>query len=130
MRPSAPISGTWSNPAARRCDSKHAYFKMSPAESNANRATKRTGELIVAYECPDCGRFHIGHADLAERLAREVHVDFPCLQCGGVIPEFKKLRAAQWQAQALYCSNVCQTQAASARKRARDATKVIGSNNE
>jgi len=26
---------------------------------------------MIAYECYDCGRFHVGHADNSQRLVRE-----------------------------------------------------------
>ncbi len=115
------ITGTWENPAASRCDPKRAYTKASSATIAAEKASKRTGELIIAYQCPDCGSYHIGHADLAQRLAREVHVDLPCQYCGGVIPEFKKEKAARFGSKALYCSDACQSHAANARTRDRKA---------
>ena len=77
------------------------------------------GELILAYTCPDCGRFHIGHADRAQILARQEHEGLPCQHCGGVIPEFKKQRAQRFKGCALYCSDGCQKSAAQLRRRAR-----------
>ncbi len=61
---------------------------MRQAEQKAERASGRTGELIIAYECVDCGFYHIGHADLSQRLAREVRIA-RCRVCGSPIPEHR-----------------------------------------
>lgn len=115
------ISGTWSNPAARRCDPKQVYIRIKAAELAAKKASEETGDLIIAYQCPDCGRFHIGHADSSQRLARKAHMDRPCQQCGGMIPAYKKEKAARRRSTALYCSDGCQRRAAGARRQARKA---------
>jgi hypothetical protein len=57
------IWGEWQNPALTRCDSKLAFRSLNQAAVQAERASNRTGELIIAYTCFDCGAFHIGHAD-------------------------------------------------------------------
>ena len=41
---------------------KCCYPSISVAELRAGRATKRSGKLIIAYACPDCGgMFHISN---------------------------------------------------------------------
>ncbi len=100
----------------KRCDSKIAHRSMRIAERLAERASMKKGELIIAYRCIDCGSFHIGHADLSQRLARAPHVDLPCQHCGATIPEFKKWKAEVFQSRALYCSDRCQKVAADRRR--------------
>jgi predicted RNA-binding Zn-ribbon protein involved in translation (DUF1610 family) len=124
MKPKMGIRGQWKNPATRRCDPKVAYPRNSTAERMAQRASRKTGQLIIAYECPDCGQFHIGHADDSQHFARRRHIDLPCQNCGDVIPAHKKEKAARWRGRALYCSDKCQTEAANARSRARKSAKV------
>ena len=63
---------TWTNPATKiRCYGKCQYPSAKRAEKQALRASQRTGDLIIAYECFDCGYWHIGHADKAQQIARE-----------------------------------------------------------
>ena len=100
----------------RRYNGKAAYSGMLKAESRAESASGRAGALIIAYECPDCGRFHIGHADLSQRLAREVHVDRGCLRCGSPIHEALRQKAKQWGSPSLYCSALCRREAAQERR--------------
>jgi hypothetical protein len=64
-----PIKGVWKNPTKSRCDVKVAYLSMDIAEVKACSATRRAGQLIIAYECFDCGAFPIGHPDLSQSLA-------------------------------------------------------------
>ena len=44
-----PITGSWSNPAERRCNPKRHYPSFAKAEIAAEKASYRTGELILAY---------------------------------------------------------------------------------
>ena len=50
-----------------RCGRKLQYSKPRAYEV-AKRATRRTGTLIVPYECFDCARWHIGHAPESEQI--------------------------------------------------------------
>ena len=88
-------------------------------------ASRKTGELIIAYACFDCGYCHIGHADRSQQLAREIHVDRPCEKCGGIIPDFKKRKAKGLGGVALYCSDACQRAAANARRKMRNAQERV-----
>jgi hypothetical protein len=66
-----PILGQWRNPARRRCDGKAAYPRLETAEMAARRDSLRTGDYIIAYKCYDCGKWHIGHADLSQYIVRD-----------------------------------------------------------
>ena len=99
----------------KRCDSKVAHRSMRIAERLAERASLKKGELIITYQCIDCGSFHIGHADLSQRLARAPHVDLPCQHCGATIPDSRNERR-RFQSRALYCSDRCQKVAADRRR--------------
>jgi hypothetical protein len=81
-----PIYGTWNNPADRRCNSKAGYPNMTLAENRAAKATAKAGHLIIAYQCFDCGAFHIGRADESQNTVRQQEVkteSLPkCILCG------------------------------------------------
>jgi hypothetical protein len=47
---------------------------MATAELSAMRRSQVSGELIIAYECPDCRKFHIGHPDVSQVLARKSEI--------------------------------------------------------
>ena len=108
-----PIIGNWNNPAMSRCNDKQAYRRIDIAEKVAERDSRRTGDLIIAYECYDCGRFHVGHADHSQRLVREGHerrgfaLPTMCPCCGKPIPEER--RRAAWESgnRTVYCSRKC-----------------------
>ena len=115
----------WINPAHfARCDGKRGFRSLAMGEIEAERASVETGDLILAYTCCDCGRVHIGHADLSQQLARIPHIDRPCKECGGIVPESKKQKAKRLQAVALYCSNLCQQVAAKRRRTERECLTV------
>jgi hypothetical protein len=65
-----PIDGEWKNPARGRCYRKKRYPNWDLAEMAAEKASLVTGDLIIAYKCVDCRKFHIGHADLAQTIVR------------------------------------------------------------
>ena len=102
------IWGEWQNPALRRCDSKLAYRSLNLAAARAEQASNRTGELIIAYTCFDCGAFHIGHADLSQQLAHSVLLEPGCRQCGQTIPVAKKRKTRFYSVKPIYCSVRCQ----------------------
>ncbi len=114
------IREPWINPDhVKRCQGKHVYRTMARAELEAERASQRTGELIIAYTCFDCREIHIGHADFSQQLARIPHVDRPCQHCNAEIPESKKQKAKRMHSVALYCSDECQTRASLKRRELR-----------
>jgi hypothetical protein len=118
------IWGEWQNPALRRCDSKLAFRSLNQAAVQAERASSRTGELIIAYTCFDCGAFHIGHADLSQQLAHTAPVEPGCRECNLPIPEAKKRRARACSAKAIYCSDRCQRVAEKKRRVQRQMSSV------
>ena len=67
----------------------------------------------------------MGHADLSQQFVRIPHIDRPCQQCGGIIPESKKQKAKRYQSMALYCSNLCQKAAARQRRALRNGESAI-----
>lgn len=103
MKRKPTISANWEKPSLRRCDRKRPYLIMRETEIAAEKVTVKGGRLPIAYTCPDCGSFHIGHADQSQQRARLPHVDLPCQNCGGVIPPHKKEKASRWGNRALYC---------------------------
>jgi hypothetical protein len=121
------IWGEWQNPALTRCDSKRAYRSLKQAAVQAELASNRTGELIIAYTCFDCGVFHIGHADLSQYLANVALVDPGCRECNLPIPEAKKRRARACSAKAIYCSDRCQKVAERKRRAQRQMSIVTPS---
>jgi hypothetical protein len=106
-----PIYGEWRNPAFRRCYRKIAYGSWRRAEEKAEKASLKTGDLIVAYECFDCGKFHIGHADLSQKIVREVSVssvNSNCPRCTAPISAKRRYKAAESGNTTVYCSAKCQ----------------------
>ena len=110
----------WEIFSSRRCAGKTRFPNMARAERRAEALSIRTGDLILAYECADCGRFHVGHADLSQRLARAIHVDRNCLRCGKPIYETLQQKAKRWGSPSLYCSAGCRK---AARKESRTQEK-------
>jgi hypothetical protein len=84
-----PINGMWNNPADPRCNCKAAYRNMTIAESRASKATNKEGHLIIAYQCFDCGSFHIGKADESQRSVRQKACRIAsvpkCVLCGKIL---------------------------------------------
>ena len=87
-----------------RCGTKQAFRKASKADVAAMKASLKTSELIVSYQCYDCGRWHIGHADEAQLLARRKPVDPLCVICGKPISKNRRRRAG---ASTQVCSSEC-----------------------
>jgi hypothetical protein len=53
-----------------RCQGKIPYRTIERAELVAAKRSLVLSELLIAYECFDCGRFHIGHADASQKALR------------------------------------------------------------
>lgn len=105
-----PIYGQWRNPAMRRCDRKIAYGSWRRAESRAQKVSGMTGELIIAYQCYDCGKFHIGHADESQKIVRQTKehtLQVCCPNCKGPIPPDRRAAAETHGSSIMYCSNQC-----------------------
>lgn len=63
------ISGVWA--PGRRCEGNATYRNLTIAAENAQIASEKSGHLIIAYKCYDCGSFHIGHADKSQKIVNE-----------------------------------------------------------
>jgi hypothetical protein len=75
----------WINEASvRRCHGKIGYWNPSKAEGQAKRATEKSGEWIIAYQCLDCGLWHIGHPDPCQFALIKQRL---CKGCREPIPE-------------------------------------------
>ena len=111
---------SWLNPVSpRRCKRKRRYFSSTQAEVFASRASARTGELILAYECPECGKFHIGHADRAQLIVRGDRCAPACQQCGESIPLARREKATANTSDIVYCSDDCKRLARRQRRKSR-----------
>lgn len=105
-----PIDGQWRNPAMRRCDRNIAYGSWRRAESRAQKVSGKTGELIIAYQCYDCGKFHIGHADESQKIVRKTKehaLQACCPNCKGPIPPDRRAATEANGSSIMYCSNEC-----------------------
>lgn len=105
-----PITGTWKNPALGRCDRKRVYLTMARAERVAERQSLQSGELLLAYPCFDCGRFHVGHADLSQQIIRQEPVkalNVCCPRCQKPVPEERRAAATASGAAVVYCTRRC-----------------------
>jgi predicted sulfurtransferase len=119
-----PIIGEWRNPALKRCVGKQAYRRITIAEKVAERDSLRTGELIIGYQCFDCERFHVGHADESQKIARQrrgVNLPTTCPHCGEPIPEERRQAARESGNLTVYCSKKCSRKGA---KKARNARRA------
>jgi hypothetical protein len=125
-----PIIGEWRNPAVRRCLGKQAYRRIKIAEKVAHRVSEQKGELLIAYECFDCGRFHVGHADRSQQIVREeaerswFSLPTNCPHCGGPIPEERRVAARESGNRNVYCSTKCQQKGGKKARRGRRAQRA------
>jgi hypothetical protein len=100
--------GTWKNPEHfKRCAGKRRYRTIAKAALAADRASRRTGELIITYDCPDCGCRHIGHADRTQLVLRDNLTAPICRQCARPIPIPRQRRSTLGGNDCLYCSEAC-----------------------
>jgi hypothetical protein len=77
----------------RSCTRKDAYSTLTGAERVAEKARARTGELIVAYPCDFCGRFHIGHLPRKCAPRKSGHADLssvPAIQGQRDVPHLEE----------------------------------------
>jgi hypothetical protein len=90
-----------------RCARKRRFRNPNIADEFAQQASLRTGELIISYQCYDCGKWHIGHADLSQILARIPPNGPTCIICGQRIPESRIEKAKRWGSPTQACSKPC-----------------------
>jgi hypothetical protein len=125
-----PITGEWKNPAINRCFGKQAYRHITVAEKVAHRDSDRTGDLIIAYKCYDCGHYHVGHADRSQHIVREeverhgFSLPKICPHCGGAIPEARRIAAWESGNRNVYCSNKCRDKCGRKARHARRAANA------
>lgn len=77
----------------RRCEGKAAFPRASLADRAAMRISARLGELIISYQCCDCGRWHVGHADSGQKQIRMRSITPRCVICGAPIPQRRLVQA-------------------------------------
>ena len=105
----------------KRCERKRAYRKATLAEQDARRASQKSGDLIIAYQCYDCGWWHIGHADASQIAARQ-RVGKPlCVICNQPIAEARRKQARRSGNITMTCSWPCAKQFKRQRRAARTA---------
>ena len=120
----------WRNPALARCYGKSAFPNFAIAEKVAQRDSEKAGELIIAYQCYDCGRFHVGHADLSQILARQepikglIELPTECPRCGQPVPEERRIAATESGNSNVYCSKKCGQKFSRSQRHARKAAQL------
>jgi hypothetical protein len=114
-------NGVWRNPADSRCNRKKVYRTIRQAEVVAQRQSLQQNELLIAYECFDCGSFHVGHADLSQQIVRQQQedrsVNIYCPRCQALVPERRRVLAAKSGTRTAYCTKKCKDKADKARQR-------------
>lgn len=110
----------------KRCARKRYYQHAEPADCAAQRASKRSGELILSYKCYDCGGWHIGHADAAQIAAREAMSKPICAICEKPIPEARLAKAAHYKTRTTTCSPPCARRLAAQRRATADKDRDAG----
>ncbi len=106
------------------CLRKATYWHEGQATRKAIKASRKTGELIIAYECFSCGGWHIGHADETQLAARNMQQGDPlplCSVCGKLIPPRRLRKAARLKSVTTTCSPACTARARRQRRREREA---------
>lgn len=118
----------WKNPDTyNRCERKIRYSSFKKATLMAEKASIKTGDLIISYECFDCLGFHIGHADESQKIARINHENKPCLGCHEHISQSRYLamNLKGWNPSGvLYCSRLCKLTAKRERYRLRKESEA------
>jgi hypothetical protein len=54
-----------------RCGRKRRYENVGSAVRVAKLMSKRTGGWLIAYECIDCGGWHVGKASYDQEIVRQ-----------------------------------------------------------
>ena len=90
-----------------RCEYKRAYKKAAWADEAARRASHKTGELIISYECVDCGWWHIGHADATQVALHDAILSRTCVMCGRRISRLRLESARRSGSTTETCSARC-----------------------
>ena len=83
------------------------------ATAEAGQMSRQTGELIIAYKCYDCPKWHIGHADRTQLIIRNMAgsgLSF-CEICDRPIPIEVIDEAGRKNLSLTICSSRCQRKA-------------------
>ena len=107
-----------------RCEHKQGFEYPSVADRLAKEASQKTGELIISYQCFDCGLWHIGHADESQRRVRVPLDQALCIVCGTVIPEARLRKAKRYGTTTRTCKPGCTHQLARKRRAEREGAKA------
>jgi hypothetical protein len=91
-----------------RCGRKRKYRRPKLADEAAQRASIKTGELIISYQCYECRQWHIGHADKSQILARTSPGGPICELCWNRIPVERLDKGRRKGTQITTCSKRCQ----------------------
>ena len=91
----------------RHCKGKQSYHTARQADAVAEKMTHKTHELLISYQCHDCGRWHIGHADESQILARVPTSRPTCVICRELISEARLKKAQYYHNTTTTCSRPC-----------------------
>lgn len=64
------------------CRGKREYMSMREASDGARIVSQRIGEPLLAYQCPFCCLFHVGHPPSRKRIEAERKLKRYGLQLG------------------------------------------------
>jgi hypothetical protein len=92
----------------RRCARKRCFRNPRKADEAARRASIKSGELIISYQCYDCRQWHIGHADPSQILARTSPGYPVCEVCLQRIPADRLESSRRKGTRVTTCSRYCQ----------------------
>ncbi len=115
-----------------RCERKQGFAYVSVAVRVAREMSRKKGELFMAYECFDCGQWHIAHADntqkallppLNEILSLTEEMIF-CPECGAVITK-KRLHQLKASQESPTCSKACSVKRSKRGQRGRRAKRRL-----
>ena len=109
-----------------RCARKIRYRTGERADAAAQRASEKSGELIISYQCFDCGGWHIGHADASQIAARQP-VKPLCVICQQPIPDRRRELARRAGNFTTTCSLPCAKRLTNQRRKAARASRDAGS---
>jgi DNA-directed RNA polymerase subunit RPC12/RpoP len=109
----------------KRCGDKAAYRTAELADKKAERVSRKTGELIISYQCIDCGRWHIGHADQTQHEIRHAPSKLICVECGQPMSTERLLDMQRNGIALVTCSARCSRRRARRGQRARRRVRTM-----
>ena len=117
----------------RRCARKQWFARVADATEVAREMSRKHGELFMAYECCDCGNWHVAHADkaqqalmppLSEIRGNTVNEELCCPECGAIITK-KRLHELKGSQQLPTCSKACSVRRGKRGQRGRRAKRQL-----